>query len=218
MLSYWIAFFLAAYLFAAIPWGKVIAHKVADIDITERGSGNIGATNVSRELGLKWGLLTLVMDSLKGFLPVFLAGQYLGEPGIVHALGLSAIGVAALLGHQFSLYRKFTGGKGVATALGIYLAIAPVPCLLAVLLFVSVVYKWEYVSLGSLASAFSMPVLAALFGKPWPIAIGALVMAILIFLKHRANIHRLARGQEHAWRKKGSQPNLSRSRSNSPSE
>jgi glycerol-3-phosphate acyltransferase PlsY len=218
MLSYWIAFCLAGYLFAAVPWGKLIAHKVAHIDITERGSGNIGATNVSRELGLKWGLLTLVLDSLKGFLPVFLAGHYLGGPGIVHAWGLSAVAVAALLGHQFSLYRKFAGGKGVATALGIYLAIAPVACLLAVLLFASLVYKWQYVSLGSLASAFSMPVLAALFGKPWPIPLGGLVIAVLIFLKHRPNIHRLARGQEHAWRKKGSQLNRSMSRSNSPSE
>ncbi len=218
MFSNWTAFCLAAYLFAAIPWGKMIAHVVAGIDITERGSGNIGATNVSRELGLKWGLLTLCLDSLKGFLPVFLAGHYLGVAGIAHSWGLSAVGVAALLGHQFSLYRKFAGGKGVATALGIYLAIAPLSCLLAVLLFVSVVYKWEFVSLGSLAAAFSMPIFAALFEKPLPVSLGALIIAILIFLKHRANIHRLAMGQEHSWRKKGPQENLSMSRSNSPSE
>ena len=206
MIYQWIAFCLAAYLFAAIPWGKFVAQTVAQIDITQRGSGNIGATNVSRELGIKWGLLTLFLDSLKGFLPVLLAEHYLGVTATVPTLGVSAVGVADLLGHQFSLYRRFAGGKGVATALGIYLALAPFPCLLAVLLFLFVVYKWEYVSLGSLVSAFSMPVFAALFNKPFPVSLGGLAIAILIFLKHRDNIHRLAAGQEHGWRKKDLKP------------
>lgn len=214
----WSAFLVAAYLMASIPFGKIIARKVADIDITARGSGNIGATNVSRHLGVKWGLITLFLDTLKGFLPVFLASRYLWHPGGMSSWWLSAIGTAALLGHQFSLFQRFKGGKGVATALGVYLAIAPIPCLIALMLFVAVVYKWKYVSLGSMVSAFSLPVLVTLFGKPLPISIGALVIASLIFVKHRDNITRLARGQEHSWRKKNDQPNLSMSRSSSSSE
>lgn len=197
----WIAFCLAAYLLASIPSGKLIARKIANIDITTRGSGNIGATNVARELGLKWGLITLILDALKGFVPVLLAGRYLWEPSVMFFWGLSAVGVAALLGHQFPLFKKFKGGKGVATALGIYLAISPLPCLLALLLFIIVVYKWKYVSLGSMVSAFSVPVLVTLFGKPLPVALGSLVIATLISLKHRDNINRLAQGREHSWRK-----------------
>jgi glycerol-3-phosphate acyltransferase PlsY len=218
MIYHWAAFFLAAYLLGSIPFGKIIARKVGDIDITARGSGNIGATNVSRELGLKWGLITLFLDCLKGFLPVFLAHQYLWHPDPLSSWGISAVGTAALLGHQFPLFQEFKGGKGVATALGIYLAIAPLPCVAALLLFVMVVYKWKYVSLGSLVSAFSLPVLVTLFGKPVPIGIGALTIASLIFLKHRDNIVRLARGKEHGWRKNPHQPNLSMSRSSSSSE
>lgn len=218
MIYQWIAFFLAAFLLASIPFGRIIARKVADIDITARGSGNIGATNVSRELGLKWGLITLALDTLKGFLPVFLASRYLWHPDIMSSWGLSAIGTASLLGHQFSLFQGFKGGKGVATALGVYLAIAPVPCLIALLLFVAVVFRLKYVSLGSIVSAFSVPVLVSLFGKPLPISIGALVIASLIFVRHRDNITRLAHGQEHPWRKNSDQPNLSTSRSSSSSE
>lgn len=214
----WVALLVAAYLLASIPFGKIIARKVADIDITARGSGNIGATNVSRELGVKWGLITLLLDTLKGFLPVFLASQYLWHPDMMSSWGLAAVGTAALLGHQCSIFQGFRGGKGVATALGVYLAIAPVPCLIAALLFVAVVYKWKYVSLGSMVSAFSVPVLVTLFGKPLPISIGALVIASLIFIKHRDNITRLVRGQEHPWRKKDDHPNLSMRRSSSSSE
>lgn len=218
MLLYWFAFCLGGYLLGSIPWGKLIAARVAHIDITTRGSGNIGATNVSRELGLKWGLLTLTLDALKGFLPVIIAAHYLGGPPLTAAIGLSAIGISALLGHQFSLFRKFSGGKGVATALGIYLAIAPLPCLLALLLFMGVVYRWRYVSVGSLVSAFSMPVFLALFHKPRPVALGALAIAAFIFVKHRENIERLAGGEENRWREKRTQPSLSMSRSSSSSE
>lgn len=218
MSYHWVGFLVTAYLLASIPFGKIIARNVADIDITARGSGNIGATNVSRELGVKWGLITLLLDTLKGFLPVFMASRYLWHPDVMSSLGLSTIGTAALLGHQFSLFQGFKGGKGVATALGIYLAIAPIPCLIALVLFVAVVYKWKYVSLGSMVSAFSLPVLVTLFGKPLPIGIGALVVASLIFVKHRDNVTRLTRGQEHPWRKKNDQPNLSMSRSSSSSE
>ena len=197
----WVVILLGAYVLGSIPFGKIIARKVADIDITAHGSGNIGATNVSRQLGVRWGLITLVLDALKGFLPVILAIRCAEQANLLFFWGVAGTGTAALLGHQFSIFQRFRGGKGVATALGIYLALAPLPALLAVLLFVVVVWKWNYVSLGSLVSAFSLPIFIMLFGKPVSLGIGALVMALLISLKHRDNIIRLVRGRESPWRK-----------------
>jgi glycerol-3-phosphate acyltransferase PlsY len=121
-------FIVTAYLLGSIPFGKLIAKRVAHINITQRGSGNIGATNVARELGITWGLVTLLLDMLKGFLPVFLYAHYILQAGIEFETCLSAIGLAALLGHQFSIFMRFRGGKGVATAIGIYLVIWD-PCL-----------------------------------------------------------------------------------------
>ena len=165
-------FAITAYLFGSIPFGKLIAGKVARIDITQKGSGNIGATNVARELGIKWGILTLVLDMLKGFVPVVLFACLAPKAGIGHEIGLSVVGLSALSGHQFSIFLKFRGGKGVGTALGIYLAISPLSCLSALLLFILIVYIWDFVSLASMTSAFSMPLYAlagALAMFPHPI-------------------------------------------------
>ena len=116
---FWILFALAAYLLGSLPFGRLIGQRVADIDITQRGSRNIGATNVARELGLKWGIFTLLLDVLNGFMPVFLFGLFFPDFGI----GPSVMGLFALFGHQFSVFLRFRGGKGVATSLGIFLAI-----------------------------------------------------------------------------------------------
>jgi len=211
-------FAVAAYLFGSIPFGKLIAGKVARIDITQKGSGNIGATNVARELGIKWGILTLVLDMLKGFVPVVLFACLAPKAGIGHEIGLSVVGLSALSGHQFSIFLKFRGGKGVGTALGIYLAISPLSCLSALLLFILIVYIWDFVSLASMTSAFSMPLLFALFGKTLPLVIGALIAAALICLKHKENIQRLLKGDERKWRERNIQANNSSSLSSSSSE
>lgn len=195
--AFLILFAVAAYILGSVPFGKLISRRVADIDITQRGSGNIGATNVARVIGLKWGILTLSLDALKGFIPAILFRLLFPQP----ELGLSLVGLTALLGHQFSLFCGFRGGKGVATALGAFLAIAPIPSLLALALFVLAVYLSDYVSLGSLVSACAMPLLLLLHGKSETVAIASLIMAILICIKHKENIVRLTRGEERGWRK-----------------
>jgi glycerol-3-phosphate acyltransferase PlsY len=197
---HWIPFAIAAYFLGSVPFGKLIAKRVARIDITRTGSGNIGATNVAREIGLKWGLLTLTLDVLKGFLPVILSAHYTPQSTHGQEIALSFVGLSALLGHQFSLFETFRGGKGVATALGIYLAISPVSCLLALLVFVSVVYKWNFVSLGSITSACAMPLILALFKTPQTFVITSLAVCTLICIKHKDNILRILRGQESVWR------------------
>jgi acyl phosphate:glycerol-3-phosphate acyltransferase len=211
-------FAVAAYLFGSIPFGKLIARKVAHVDITQRGSGNIGATNVARELSIKWGILTLILDMLKGFVPVVLFACVASKAGMGHDIGLSVVGLSALSGHQFSIFLKFRGGKGVGTALGIYLAISPLSCLIALMLFILIVYVWDFVSLASILSALAMPFLFALFGKTPPLVIGAVIAATLIVIKHKDNIQRLVKGNERKWRDRKSQANNSRSLSNSSSE
>ncbi len=211
-------FAVAAYLFGSIPFGKLIAGKVAHIDITQRGSGNIGATNVARELSIKWGILTLVLDMLKGFIPVVLFACLAPKTGIGHAIGISVVGLSALSGHQFSIFLRFQGGKGVGTALGVYLAISPLSCLVALLLFILIVYIWDFVSLASMISASAMPILFAVSGKTLPLVIAALIAAALICIKHNENIQRLIKGNERKWRERKSQPNNSSNLSSSSSE
>lgn len=211
-------FAIAAYIFGSIPFGKLIARKVAHIDITQKGSGNIGATNVARELSVSWGILTLVLDMLKGFVPVILFACLAPQTGTGHEIGLSIVGLSALLGHQFSIFLRFRGGKGVGTALGIYLAISPLSCLVALLLFILIVYIWDFVSLASMLSAFAVPLLFALFGKTPPLVIGALIAAAIICIRHKENIQRLIKGDERKWTDRKSQANNSSSLSSSSSE
>lgn len=194
-----IVFSLASYLAGAVPFGMMIARRVADVDITQKGSGNIGATNVARELGLKWGLLTLLLDLLKGFVPVSLFAVLSADRG----LGLAVVGLSAFLGHQFSVFQKFRGGKGVSTALGVYLAIDPLSTLVAAVVFLVTVGISNFVSLSSMLSACTLPVLFALTGRGWALITASILMAGLICLKHRENIQRLIRGDERKWRKKG---------------
>ena len=214
---------IAAYITGAIPFGKIIARYVARIDITTRGSGNIGATNVARELGMKWGIITLILDLLKGFIPVVLFSHLFSQTWPTHEIALAGIGICALLGHMFPIFLGFRGGKGVATALGVYLALSPLSCLCSLVLFIIIVAVWDYISLGSILSAAAMPLFLLLFGKPQPLIIGALIMALLICYKHKVNIQDLIRGEERRWKERkgkegGDQPNSSSSLSNSSSE
>jgi glycerol-3-phosphate acyltransferase PlsY len=217
MTSLWIFFALAAYLLGSVPFGKLIASGVARVDIRQRGSGNIGATNVARELGVKWGLFTLSLDMLKGFLPVAIFARTASDMG-GNDIGLFAVGLLALVGHQFSVFLKFRGGKGVATAVGVYLVISLPACLAGVLVFVLTVYKWHFISLGSILSAAAMPGLLALFGGSQVTVIGSAIVAALICLKHAGNIERLLKGKERKWRSRRNQASKSRSLSSSSSE
>ncbi len=155
------------------------------------GSGNIGATNVMRAAGKTTGALTLIGDALKGFLPVAVA-LLLGEPKSI----VAAVGLSAFLGHLFPVFLKFRGGKGVATALGVYLGLDPLAVLIAVIIFVLIALKWRFVSLGSLVGAAIMPPLLYFLNAPGQYIYLVLIMGALIFIKHRDNIRRLISGTE----------------------
>jgi len=182
---------IASYFIGAIPTGVVLAKAFSGTDIRREGSGNIGATNVTRVLGKKLGALTLAGDLLKGFLPVCLGSYLVSSLNVVCLMGL-----AAFLGHLFPVYLRFKGGKGVATALGVFLYFAPSVILVEIVIFVAVVGIWKYVSLGSLIAAAALPLLLLLFAKK-PVVLLSIAFALLIFIKHKANIQRLLNGTEN---------------------
>ncbi|NMC73272.1 MAG: glycerol-3-phosphate acyltransferase [Geobacteraceae bacterium] len=185
----------AAYLLGSVPTGLLLARAFGGVDIRTKGSGNIGATNVYRTLGRKIGILTLAGDCLKGMLPV-LAANALHLPD----LWIAAVGVAAFLGHIFPVFLGFRGGKGVATALGVFLAASPLAVLAALGVFIVVLAAWRFVSLASITAAALMPALSALIdGKPMIVAMSLCIAAIVIY-KHKDNIQRLRNGTENRFR------------------
>jgi len=196
-----VALLIGAYLLGSIPFGVLISQKVARLDITKAGSGNIGATNVAREVGLKWGVITLLADVLKGFIPVVLARYLLGSSIEMNEALKGMIGLTALLGHQFPVYSHFRGGKGVATCLGIFLAISPISCLFSGVMFFILVALWRYISLGSILGALTMPIWLYLTGHSTFMILPSLVMSLLITFQHRGNIQRLIQGNERRWQK-----------------
>ena len=208
---------VGAYLIGSIPFGVIVA-RFHGVDLRTRGSGNIGATNVGRVVGRKWGCLCFVLDTLKGFLPVLAAGVYLRGSGRVGAVDEQvawlaqatwlAVAFAAIAGHIFSLYLKFRGGKGVATSLGVLLGFYPYftwAGLAALAVWVMVVLLWRYVSLASITAAASFPLLfvgaCGLGGwsivRYWPLLAFAFAMAALVIVRHRSNIARLLAGTEN---------------------
>lgn len=195
-----IFFPIFGYLVGAIPFGLVIG-KMAGQDVRTQGSKNIGATNVSRVLGKKLGLLTLICDCLKGFLPMYIAALLLPEADNKELI-VSATGVAAVTGHMFPLYLKFKGGKGVATGLGVFLYLSPLAILISLVVFVVSVFLTGFVSAGSLLASGLIP-LWLYFMNASQLTIGAAsIVALLIWVKHYENIGRLLRGNEKSWKKK----------------
>lgn len=181
---------VCAYLLGSISVGLLLA-KMKGTDPRAVGSGNIGATNVMRAAGKTTGALTLVGDALKGFLPVAVA-FFMGESKLI----VAAVGLAAFLGHLFPIFLKFKGGKGVATALGVYLGLNPFAVLIAVIIFVFVLLKWRFVSLGSLIGVAVMPFLLYVLNAPGQYIYLVLIIGTLIFIKHKDNIRRLITGTE----------------------
>jgi len=187
---------MLSYLLGSIPVGLIVAKKHGHPDIRKEGSGNIGATNVARVVGKKAGLITLIGDILKGALPVLGFSLFVGtntwqKQGIVALAGL-----AAFLGHLFPIYLKFKGGKGVATATGVFLILCPLAVLVDIFVFLGVAWWWRYVSLASLSAAAAMPVLIGLFSNKKVYIILAVIIAALIFYRHKENIQRLLTGTE----------------------
>ncbi|NQS70681.1 MAG: glycerol-3-phosphate 1-O-acyltransferase PlsY [Desulfobulbaceae bacterium] len=191
---------ILSYLLGAVPFG-VLLSRSSGIDIRSQGSGNIGATNVARLLGKKFGLLTLLCDMGKGFIPIFCTALLMQEDP-QRQLIMALSGAATVLGHMFPVYLSFRGGKGVATALGLFLYLAPGAVALVLLVFLATLRLFRYVSAASLAGAASMPLwLFLLSGEPWKITL-ALFVAAMIWLKHIDNIKRLLAGTEKPWNKK----------------
>ena len=192
---------VVGYLLGSIPFAY-LAGRVAGIDLRQHGSGNLGATNVFRTLGPKVGIAVFVLDTLKGALPVLAVLRYAVGPRL--ELWAIAAGIAAILGHAkpiFLLWRG--GGKGVATAGGVFLALAPLPTLASLATWIIVVLATGYVSLGSLIAAVVLPVvLGVLLGTSSPLFIVSVLIAIFVFWTHRANIGRLRRGEEHRFGRK----------------
>ncbi len=187
----WFGMLLFAYLLGSVPTGLVLARVFGLGDPRRTGSGNIGATNVGRTFGKKWGALTLAGDALKGFVPTLWAVVVFPSPWAV-----VSVGFAAYLGHVFPVYLGFRGGKGVATGLGVFLALAPGSVLVAAVVFGVVVWAFRYVSLGSLAAAAALPLILAFFRHPLPEVLLALAVGAVTFWAHRGNIQRLVAGTE----------------------
>jgi acyl phosphate:glycerol-3-phosphate acyltransferase len=188
---------LAGYLVGSIPFGIILTRILGGEDVRKHGSGNIGAANVSRVVGPVAGIVTLVLDALKGGLAVWLAARFTEH----NASAMILAGLGALLGHCFPVWLGFKGGKGVATALGVFTALCPLAALSAFILFLLLVAFWRYVSLASLSAAAAMPLLiyflwAPGHAPPLVITLGTLFAAALIFYKHDANLQRLVDGTE----------------------
>lgn len=187
----------AAYLCGSIPFGLLLGKLFGRTDVRKTGSGNIGATNVARSAGLGAGVLTLVLDAAKGALPVWVARHYFPE----HATFEILAGLAALVGHCFPIWLKFRGGKGVATAAGVFAVLCPTAAIGALLVFALVVGFWRYVSLASVSAAAAMPLFIYLlwaphYAPPLSITVGSLAAALLIVYKHDGNLQRLVEGTE----------------------
>lgn len=194
---------IAAYLLGSIPFGYLIVKMGSGSDVRGAGSGNIGATNVTRVAGKAAGLATLVLDIGKGYLAVWLAMRW--SHGNIR--WMMAAAVAVVLGHTFSCWLRFRGGKGVATGLGVFLAVAWQAVLAALLVWLVVVAFWRYVSLGSVVAAAALPILVYLFyapghAPPLAVSFGSVAVAIIVIFKHRENIARLIAGTERRLRRK----------------
>lgn len=190
-------FVALGYLLGSIPFGYLLVRATGGGDIRYKGSGNIGATNVARTSGWSVGVITLLLDAAKGYFAVWLTGHL--SAGNIRVMMFA--GFAAIIGHVFPVWLKFEGGKGVATALGVFLAICWPAAAAAVLLFLLIAVFWRYVSLASISASAALPLFVYLLYAPGhapPTAVSAstLLAAALVIVKHRDNIERLLAGTE----------------------
>ena len=189
---------IIGYLLGSISFAVIIS-KRHGVDIFKAGSGNPGATNVKRVLGSKWGNLVFVLDALKGLVAA-------GWPLVVfpeNGLRLAVIAlIAAIIGHSFSVFLKFRGGKGVATTMGGLLAIMPITLLIGLLVWVFAFYSTKFVALASILFAFSLPISAVnLYGSSDPRFTLSMMLCVLIFFRHRSNLRRMLKGKENSFKK-----------------
>ena len=188
---------VASYLLGSIPFGLLIVKARGGLDIRSTGSGNIGAANVARNAGMLLGLLTLLLDAGKGYLAVWIAARY--ASGNMRWMMTAA--VAAVIGHMFPIWLRFRGGKGVATALGVFLLICPMAVAAAAGFWLLVVLFWRYSSLGSMVAAAALPALVYLFyaprhAPPNYVLLSTILISVLVLAKHYPNMARLVAGKE----------------------
>jgi len=187
---------LISYLVGSIPFGVVLA-RVQGVDILQQGSGNIGATNVARVLGKKAGLVTLFGDVLKGLLVVWCTSQFYAKPILIALAGLMVF-----LGHLYSIFLKFKGGKGVATSLGLFAYIMPSATLGAATVFAISLWISGFVSMGSIMAAITLPLFAIYFKLPLPYIYLAVIVGLFTLQRHYGNILRIIEGTEEEFLKK----------------
>jgi glycerol-3-phosphate acyltransferase PlsY len=209
-MSLWLLTLTLAYFLGSIPFGYLLVLLFQKKDVRATGSGNIGATNVARSGGKGLGLLTLLLDVLKGFVAVVIA-MHLAPSGDHGPSTLAiAAAVAACIGHVFPVWLKFRGGKGIATALGVFIALVPWVALAALGLFILVVATTRLVSLGSILAAASIPLFAILLvpHRSTALLVGLSAISLLSIVKHHSNIVRLLHGTESRFgSKKNVDPN-----------
>jgi acyl phosphate:glycerol-3-phosphate acyltransferase len=191
-----------SYLLGSIPSAYLAGKIFRGIDLRQHGSGNLGATNVYRVMGWKIAALVMAVDVAKGAVPVLVFSHWTDHPAATYwALGY---GVAAIVGHVFPIFLLGKGGgKGMATAAGVFLALAPLPSVIATVMWAVVLYFWGYVSLASLSAAATLPVVVAIrYGIREPVFLVSVVVCAIVFWTHRANIRRLRSGEEHRFGRK----------------
>ncbi len=188
-----------AYFLGSVPNALWVGKLFKRIDVREHGSKNAGATNAARVLGAKLGFLVLFLDVLKGVIPTFLALKITTLQNMTNIVGIDPIivGLIAILGHTFSVFLKFKGGKGVATTLGVFLVLAPKAILVLFIIFMVLFAVFRYVSLSSIVSAASLPLFVYLIYKNIPLTIVSLALGLVIIVKHKSNIVRLISGTEN---------------------
>jgi acyl phosphate:glycerol-3-phosphate acyltransferase len=191
MVALFVVLLVAAYLVGAAPFSLIVGRLFYGVDVREHGSGNIGTTNVFRVLGKKAGVVVFAFDLLKGFVPALVASM-LFDPWF--AIFIAA---APVVGHMYSVFLRFRGGKGVATGSGVVLALEPTVFFIILAGWIAIVLATRMVSLASIAAAVSLPVLIILWGDPLPYQIAAVLVAAVVVYAHRGNIGRILNGTEH---------------------
>jgi glycerol-3-phosphate acyltransferase PlsY len=182
---------LLGYVLGSILFGEIIA-KLKGIDIRKVGSGNVGATNVGRALGKKYALLVFILDMMKGFIPAYIGAYLFG----ISTFSFFIVALSPVVGHMFSIFSSLRGGKGVATAFGVLMAVSPKVALLSFLVWILSLYRWGYVSLSSILASASACLFLIVGGFPfWTVAMSLVILALIVY-KHKSNIDRMLRGEE----------------------
>ena len=195
MIASWVAALVSAYLIGAIPTAYLLVKWVKRIDVRAIGSGNVGATNATRALGLRGGIAVFLLDAAKGLIAVLVIAPW-GHPAPSTAQRL-ACGLAAVIGHNFPVFLKFRGGKGVSTTIGALLGTVPGPAGICLLIGLACFFLTRYVSLSSLVASSALPIILLVMRRPRADVALGVIFAGLILARHRANIERLLQGKEH---------------------